>query len=181
MASFTPEDQLRHELDFLLMREGAAVLYLKEIILQADLAWLAAREYRIDEIECVHALTERDLHRVVAGTLSFPNHYGQCLSALDDCLYDLDFDRYAGRVVLLRSLDLFWHREPEVASAFVDVFEEHSRHRLLFGHRLLVLAKVADPGFHVTTRHARAPMAWNPREWLDRNRLVNGDDRPLPA
>ena len=40
-------------------------------------------------IDCRDLLSRSDLHRTLAGALSFPDHYGNNLDALHDCLTDL--------------------------------------------------------------------------------------------
>lgn len=172
MAPFSSQEEMSHALDFELLRQGVVILYLSDAVLDSDLAWLAARGYRVDRVECGGIRTESEFHRVIAEALSFPPHYGENLDALDDCMSDLTFDGVTGRVIVLADVDELHAQQPDFTGVCIDILEERSRHAMLFGDRMLVVAKVRDAWFNAIPRSPRNSLAWNSKEWLSARRGV---------
>ena len=168
MASFSESDT--DGLDFRLMQNGAITLYFQRAVLEADLAWLRDRGYRIETIDCREPETLRDQ---LSEALRFNENYGHDwngnLNALNDGFGDVAIDPRGGTVFCFLRYDLVQTSEPSVAHAILDIIESNSRFHLLFGRRLLALVQSDDPRIQFEPLGAR-PAQWNRNEWLDRNR-----------
>ncbi len=126
-------------LDYQLLREGAASIYLNEDILADDISWLLTNSYQIDSFDCASWNDESVMHKDFAQKLSFPSYYGENLDALNDCLCDIEIPEESGRVLVFYKFDVFNAKFPKVAWNLLDIIEHNSRFYLLNGMQLLAL------------------------------------------
>ena len=171
MAAFRDDPSEWERLDWRLLQNGAVALYHRPAVLAADIDWLAGAAYRIVRVDCREWAAAGTPHPSLASALDFPSHYGANLDALADVLTDLEIPEHAGLAIVLDRLDAYVAAvDRGEAWALLDVFEGASRHFLLVGRRLLVLAQSDDPRLAFDRVGAR-PVVWNPKEWLTADRL----------
>jgi hypothetical protein len=87
MAVFRNEDM--QNLDWALLQNSPVTLYYCQEILETNLAWLREHDYHVDQFDCSHWQTEKNLHEALAAQFAFPAYYGCNLDALNDCLSDI--------------------------------------------------------------------------------------------
>lgn len=117
------------------------------------------------------------MHDALKSALSFPDHYGTNLDALDECMCeDVVVPDEGGLVLILRHYDQFSKAlqiDRGDARGFVEivlhVFARAVRYHMLFGRRLMIVVQSDDPRIRFENL---APVAadWNPHEWLAQNR-----------
>ena len=171
MASFNETEF--SELDWHLMQNGAVTLYLKEAILEQDLAWLKTKQYEIETIDC-HDLTL--FYQQMSLALRFKEQFGYDhwtgnLNALNDALSTRDISPNSGLVLCFRRYDLLASTNPEIAAAVLDFMERNSRDQLLVGRRMIVLVQSSNPSMRYDALGAR-PANWNRKEWLVKDRTL---------
>ncbi|MEO1623932.1 MAG: barstar family protein [Bacteroidota bacterium] len=163
MGTFKDTKEVYARVDFQIIRNGWCQCYWKRGILEQDLDWLVDQGYELASFDC-HGLAH--LMKQIKERFYFPDFFRPNFNALSDCLIDLEW-RAIGLVVVFRSLDRL---KREDAHTLMDVFVDLARNKFLFGKRLLVLAQVDDPDFHLE-RLGGCDLPWNGREWLDANRF----------
>jgi RNAse (barnase) inhibitor barstar len=161
-------------LDWRLLQNGSVSLYFRDEALDADLGWLRENAYQVEEVDALAWTSAKDMHQALATALTFPDHYGRNLDALNDCLSDVDVPDAGGLVLVFRRFDAFATLDRKVADGLLDILAWNARRFLLFGRRLLVLLQSDDPQLALAPVGA-TPVMWNPREWLDRDRGARSD------
>jgi len=171
MAHFRNEPDEWQRLDFKILREGSICLYFQNSVLEESISWFERNGYELDEFETSKWETEELMHEDFAATLSFPDYYGKNLDALNDCMSDVEIPFDSGRVMVFRGYDTFNSRFSDTAQTFLEIFDEASRSRMVFGERLVGLVQSNDPmiRFDQTGRYSAR---WNEREWLNSDRGV---------
>jgi RNAse (barnase) inhibitor barstar len=171
MTAFKDDPAEWQRLDWSILQNGAISLYHSKEILAADAESLASDGYRIVRVDCTEWARSGTPHPSLARALAFPDYYGANLHALRDVLTDLEILDEGGLALVLERLDAYVSAT-DLGEAWevLDVFEDASRHFLLTGRRLLVLAQSDDPHLHFESVGAR-PITWNRQEWLDGKRI----------
>jgi len=167
MAAFRDEDTER--LDFRLLQASPVALYFKRSVLDADLKWLAGERYIVDRVDASSWKSRADAIASIAAQLKFPDYFGGNLSALTDCLRDLEIPEAGGRCFVFERFDAAMRAVGESAWSILDVFACQSRELLLFGGRVIVAVQSDDPRLELKPVGALAPW-WNPREWMNKDR-----------
>lgn len=168
MAVFATEQA--RELDFRLVRDSFVTMFRSPALLDSATGWLTARGYQVVVLEAGSWRTAADLHRDLARALDFPDHYGENLNALSDCLRDVVAHDYGadphatGTVLVFQRYDAFAAREPRVAHAVLDILARGAREAALIGHRMLYLVQSDDPHLDFPGVGA-TPVVWNDAEW----------------
>lgn len=172
MTSFRDDHENYQRVDYRLLQNGAVTLYHRRAYLEEDMSWLVAHGYRIHRWDTSEWHSEAEVHSAIASALAFPDHYGNTLDALYDCLSDLDIPPGAGLALVLDRFDSFARQSHGVAQAILDISQDASRRYLLFGHRFLVLVQSDDPQIEFAPLGA-VPANWNHREWSKLSRDPN--------
>jgi RNAse (barnase) inhibitor barstar len=171
MAAFRDDPREWERLDWRLLQNGAISLYHRPAFLERDVGWLEQAGYRVVRVDCREWASSGTPHPGLARALEFPDYYGANLDALRDVLSDLEVPEDGGLAVVLEHLDAYVRATDRgEAWAVLDTFEAASRHFLLTGRRLLVLAQSNDPRLEFEQVGAR-PVLWNPQESIIANRL----------
>jgi len=106
MAVFIDDPNfLNDRLDWAILQNGWSSLYCNHGILEADLTWFRSAEFKIIEVHCSDWHNTGSIHRSLKRELSFPDYYGNNLSALNDCLSDMEISG-EGLVVVLQDFDM---------------------------------------------------------------------------
>lgn len=172
MATWNPEDELTHPVDFLLVQNGFINLFFRSDVLNESVAWLQRAGYRVIEANAATWLAESDMHADISSSLRFPGYYGANMDALNDCLSDVAVRDYgwtdadAGLVLVVHSFDDFMARHPRIALDFLDIYARNAVRAALFGHRLMCLLKSEDPRLKISDVGAQS-VSWNYREFPD--------------
>ncbi|MGE3268300.1 MAG: barstar family protein, partial [Chloroflexota bacterium] len=145
MAAFSADTDLQRQIDWQILQHGAISRYQSPAVLAEDAEWLRAHGYRTYEFQCRDWVTMDAVHDDIARTLQFPGWYGRNLDALRDCLTDIVVPDDGGVALILQSYDLFCTGFQQAALAILDIIEDGSRWRLLFGRRLVALVQTDDP------------------------------------
>lgn len=170
MAFFKDEPEYWQRLDYQILREGSIYLYFQNTVLDESLGWLRGENYQIDEFDTAKWETDRLMHDDFAATLLFPDYYGKNLDALNDCLVsDVEIPFDSGRAMLFRNFDTFNNRSPVTAQTVLEIFDEASRHHMVFGERLIGLVQSNDPSIRFNQTGSYAAR-WNESEWLNSSR-----------
>jgi hypothetical protein len=120
--------------------------------------------------------TDAAMHTDLADALSFPDHYGRNLDALNDCMRDVVAGHYGfakhavGGLVVIDAFDQFHQREPQVAQALLEILGGAAVDALTYRWQLATFLRADDPDFAPAPFAAQAAM-WNPQEWLRANRV----------
>ncbi|MCK6640036.1 MAG: barstar family protein [Bacteroidia bacterium] len=165
MATFQNNPDEWQRLDWSILQNGWTSLYWKQEILETDLTWFKSEHYSIADLDCQTWTGENEMHKQLKDKLIFPDYYGENWDALNDCLSDLEI-KNAGQIVVFRHLD---NLDTKQAHTLLDIFASNSRRQMLFGKRLIVLAQVDNPNYHIGQVGA-TPVMWNQAEWLSSNR-----------
>lgn len=173
MASFKDNTDDYKRLDYSLLRNGSVNLYFKRAVLAEDLQWLRANNYSIVEFDCSTWNSEDELHEAFFRGLSFPGYYGHNLNALNDCLCGVEIPSESGLSLVFHRIDLFTRTHSRVVQDMFDILEKNSRTHLLFGKRLITLALSDDPSIEFEPVGSMA-VHWNSREWLNKDRGLQG-------
>lgn len=170
MAIFRNDEDLQR-LDWELLQNGAVTLYFRPEVLAEDIEWLKRHDYRVDIFDCSAWIDESEMHEALRCGLEFPDYYGSNLSALNDCMNDIEIPEEGGRVLVFNRYDLFAAKLPDVARSVLDIMEIMARRQLLFGRRLIALVQSDDPEISFELVGGRSGM-WNIREFLNTSRAV---------
>jgi hypothetical protein len=157
-------------LDWRLMERGAVALYHKGTILTQDVAWFRHHRYAVFDLDASRWTTPAEFHADAQRVLAFPQHYAKNLASWVDSLAELEVPDESGTVIVFRRYDAFAQAQRELAQTILDSIESTSRRFLLTGRRLLALVQSDDPRIRFE-RVGAMPVTWNPREWLDSDRL----------
>jgi RNAse (barnase) inhibitor barstar len=161
-------------LDWRLLERGAVALYYKSSILAADLGWFRQAKYVVHEMNGTAWDTPATFHADVQRALAFPEYYAKNLASWIDCLGELPVPDDGGTVLVFRRYDAFAKAQPQLAQTILDSIESTSRRFLLTGRRLLALVQSDDPRIRFE-RVGAVPVTWNPREWVDSERIGGHD------
>jgi hypothetical protein len=182
MAFFKRKEKVPDEtqrLDWKLLERGAVALYHKSGVLSADLGWLRQHGYRVHELNAGAWNTPEAFHADVQRALAFPPYYAKNLASWIDCLPEIDVPDEGGLALVFRRYDAFAKAQPQLAQTILDSLESTSRRFLLTGRRLLALVQSDDPRIWFE-RVGAMPVTWNPREWLDADRMGGGAPGNFP-
>ena len=157
-------------LDWKLLERGAVALYHKSSILSSDLGWFRQQRYAIHELDAGGWASPDVFHGDVQRVLGFPSYYAKNLASWIDCLAEIQVPDESGTLLVFRRYDSFAKRQPQLAQTVLDSIESTSRRFLLTGRRLIALVQSDDPRIWFE-RVGAMPVTWNPREWLDSDRL----------
>jgi len=133
------------------MQDSFVSLFREDDFLEATTSWLGEQGYQVVTFDAGSWVDEADLHRDVAGKLSFPDSYGGNPGALDDCLWDVAAGDYgldpdaAGLVLVIERYDLFAAHHLRPATILLDIFAGEARSAALYGHRMLCLVRTDLP------------------------------------
>ena len=163
-------------LDWRLLERGAIALYHRSSVLSQDIAWLRQQRYRVYELEAAQWSTPADFHTDAQRVLGFPSIYAKNLAAWLDFLGELSVPDESGAALIFRHFDAFARTQPQFAHTLLDSIESTSRRFLLTGRRFLALVQSDDPRIRFE-RVGALPVTWNPREWLDSDRI----QKPTPG
>ena len=90
MAIFRNEPEEFQRLDWSLLQNGTVTLYLRPEVLEEDVEWLKRHDYRVDSFDCSIWVGPSEMHEALSSGLEFPGYYGRNLSALNDCIGDIE-------------------------------------------------------------------------------------------
>ena len=158
-------------LDWKLLERGAIALYYRSSVLSADLGWFRQQTYVIHELNASGWTTAGAFHDDVKRVLAFPAHYTSNLASWIDALPEIAVPDESGVVLAFRRYDAFAKAQPQLAQTILDSIESTSRRFLLTGRRLIALVQSDDPRIRFE-RVGALPVTWNPREWLDADRIA---------
>ena len=167
----TPAEAER--LDWRLLERGAVALYHKSSVLSQDAAWFRHHQYQVYEMDAGQWASPPDFHAEAQRVLGFPAMYAKNLAAWLDFVGELSVPDESGTVIIFRRFDAFARAQPQFAHTLLDSIETTSRRFLLTGRRFLALVQSDDPRIRFE-RVGALPVTWNPREWLDSDRLPKG-------
>lgn len=163
MAIFVDDSQhLNDRLDWAILQNGWSTLYCKEDVLEKDLNWFRTSDFKIIEINCSGWTNSRLIHESLSKELSFPDHYGNNLDALNDCLADIEIP-CEGLIVVLRNFDIV---QKEIGQNIADIFANNSRRHMLFGQKLILLLHVKIRAFKMSNVGG-CPIPWNRAEFFE--------------
>lgn len=157
-------------LDWTLLERGAIALYYKGSVLSADIGWFRNQNYVIHELNASEWNTPDAFHADAKRALGFPDYYAGNLASWVDCLPELPVPDESGLVIVFRRYDAFAKAQPQLAQTILDSIESTSRRFLLTGRRMLALVQSDDPRIRFD-RVGAMPVTWNPREWVDAERM----------
>lgn len=157
-------------LDWRLLERGAVALYHRSSILASDLGWFRQQRYTIHELDAAAWGTPEAFHGDVQRVLGFPAYYARNFASWIDCLAEIQVPDESGTALVFRRYDCFTKAQPQLAQTVLDSIESTSRRFLLTGRRLIALVQSDDPRIRFE-RVGAMPVTWNPREWLDADRL----------
>jgi RNAse (barnase) inhibitor barstar len=169
VASFRDDPEEWQRLDWRLMQNGPVALYFQAAVLEEDLAWLASRDYAIDEFDCGTWDSLEIMHSDLAGGLGFPDYYGRNPDALNDCLGDIAVPDNGGRALVFRNFESFAGHQRDTADVLLDIVARVAWRKLMVGGRLLGLVQSGDPRLELAAVGSHSVL-WNPREWLNSKR-----------
>lgn len=158
-------------LDWKLLERGAIALYFKGSVLSADIGWFRNQNYAIKELNAAGWTTPDAFHAEAKNVLGFPDYYASNLASWVDCLPELPVPDESGMAIVFRRYDAFAKAQPQLAQTILDSIESTSRRFLLTGRRLIALVQSDDPRIRFE-RVGAMPVTWNPREWLDSDRIA---------
>ncbi|MBO0901164.1 barstar family protein [Cellulomonas sp. zg-ZUI222] len=175
MAAFDRDADITHAVDFRIARAGGVVLCRRPQVLEDAVRSLVDLGYDVVYLNAADWRAAPTMYGDLASALQFPEHFGRNLDALRDCLDDVAHGDYGWRVgstglaLVVAGFDVYRQRLPEEALALADVLAATSRTALLYGHRILSLLRVDDPGFRIGPVGG-VGVPWHDAEWLDRDR-----------
>ena len=167
MAFFNKSEDQHGRLDWQILQNGWTSLYFNTELLNTAIQWFEKENYKVLILDCIQWTSKDDILKGIGKELNFPDYYGKNLSALNDCLWDIEIAK-SGLVVVFTSFDLI---DKELAYDLLDIFATNSRSHFLFGDRLITLVQVNDAHYHCEPVGAN-PVLWNPKEWLNSSRGI---------
>lgn len=167
MAVFENNPDEWQRLDWQILQNGWTSLYWQEYILNNDLDWFKNEKYNIIDFDCTKWTDTNQVHKDLKKQLDFPDYYGENLSALNDCLSDVEINE-PGLVIVFRHFHIV-HKD--IAHSLLDIFARNSRLHNLFGKRLLTLVQVDNPNYQIDPIGSSS-VVWNGAEWLDSKRVL---------
>jgi hypothetical protein len=181
VATFDPDEAWDGSLGWRLLGNGCVTLFWQAPVLAETVGELRDGGYRVLSLDAGTWADEARMHEQLAAAFGFPDHYGENLDALNDCLRDVatyadgSARDAAGTVLVLDRFDTFARHEPDVAHALLDSFAATSRLGLLFGHRMMCLLRSDDPDLDLPPFGATHAL-WNDAEWLHTHRHPEQSD-----
>ncbi|HEX8945023.1 MAG TPA: barstar family protein [Gemmatimonadaceae bacterium] len=173
MAFFKRKEKAPAEaqrLDWKLLERGSIALYYKSSVLAQDIGWFRQHGYTIHELDAGAWKDPAAFHTDAQRALSFPSYYAKNLASWIESLAELPVPDESGTALVFRRYDAFARVQPQLAQTILDSIESTSRRFLLTGRRLLALVHSGDPRIRFE-RVGALPVTWNPREWLDSDRM----------
>jgi hypothetical protein len=161
---------------FDLIQNGFIAKFHAVSVLDDALSSFRSAGYRVVSVDAGDWSTESELHHDLAAALQFPSYYGRNLSALEDCLRDVAEQDYgwtesdSGLILAIDHFDRFSSAMPETATSVLDIVSRSARLGALLGNRMLCLIRSDDPWLELGRVGGDEPQ-WNPREWLNANRV----------
>ncbi len=165
MAFFNKSEDHHDRLDWQILQNGWTSLYFNAKLLKEDVEWFKKENFKVITLDCSQWTSRESVLLGIGKSLNFPAYYGKNLSALNDCLWDVEIPE-AGLVIAFTSFDVI---EKELAYQLLDIFASNSRSHFLFGDKLITLVQVNDPQYDCEPVGA-SPVLWNTKEWLNSSR-----------
>lgn len=171
MAVFSDDPDTFQSIDWRLLQNGSISLHYRPEVLAGNAEWLAARGYRLDELDCTRWDSLETMIKELADNLNLEECYSLNLDALSDSLFDIEIPEESGRVLIFHRYDYFAAKFPKQAWDLLDIIETKARTHLLFGRRLITLLQSDDPSIEFEPVGSR-PVMWNWREWFNVSRGI---------
>lgn len=76
--------------------------------------------FEIFEVDTNEISTKEQLLGSIAEAMSFPDYFGGNWDALDECLRDMQWAHATGYVLLVRSAESLWRRNPRIAAGLLQ-------------------------------------------------------------
>jgi RNAse (barnase) inhibitor barstar len=115
MTNFKANEVNDEQRDWIVLRDGGVCLYWRQEILADDVDWLKSNGYKSIFFDAADWQSTRDwesenlMHESLKAQLSFPEHYGKNLDALDECMLDdLVVPDSGGLALVLTHYDRFF-------------------------------------------------------------------------
>lgn len=169
MASFKQDPEEWQRLDWRLLQNSAITLYFSSAVLEADIAWLSAHDYRVLSLQAGEHRSSEEMLVGLGKLLAFPEYYGRNLSEFNDCLSDVDIPDVGGLALVFYQFDTFAGSHRSVAQGVLDICADNTLRFLLTGRRFIVLVQTDDPRIAFEPVGASA-VTWNPQEWQNSKR-----------
>jgi RNAse (barnase) inhibitor barstar len=174
MVSFSEDDQFNGCFDFQLRRVGPVIVYYQPEVLNSDILKLQQQlGYQVDRLDCMTWSSIKEMLEQIASALQFPDYFGKNFSALNDCLSDFEIPDQGGRLLVFERFDDFAKKYADAAQETLDIIARSSNYRMLFGKRFLLFVRSDDPRIRFDGLGGTSA-DWNPAEWLDSARGING-------
>lgn len=173
MAAFRDSELLdadgsdRERLDWALLKNGPVALFHKPALLDEAVAWLRRNGYTVAIADCGPDPSKRGVLDAITAAWEFPP--GANLDGFNDYCWQLEVPDDGGLAVILLHYDRVAAADRKLAQTVLDILASAAWDKLLFGRRLICLVQSDDPGLHFGPVGGREP-AWNPREWMSRDR-----------
>jgi hypothetical protein len=153
--------------DFQLLRDSPLNLYWRRSLFNEEVDWLKQHGYRVELIDLRQWRSAGDEQTAIAKVLSFPTvDYGGGgnWDSWRDWMMDLDWLEEDFLAVGLLRFDVLLLHEEARARTLLELLSEASRHHLLLGRHLVVLAQSDDSS--VALQGLDPVWAkWNAKEW----------------
>lgn len=157
-------DELRHELPWLLMRNGPVTKYWRREIFEEDVGAMQAHGYIVRRFDCAVWSSESAMHTALKSGLDLPGYTGGNFDALSDSITEIDVPEHSGVLVALDNFS-----EAHRGDVLLEVLTSASRWWLLFGRVFCTILRTDNPRYEGRAIGGVSP-SWNGREWLNGHR-----------
>lgn len=146
----TAWDAMELDRDWYLVQNAFCTAFHNRALLANTIDWLAAKGYRIVQLNAADWSSREKLHRDFAEALNFPDYYGRNSHGLVDCLEDVAEADYGwdaaetGLVLVLDNYAAFHQADDTSANWVLDIIEDTGRLAALYGNRILCLVQSDD-------------------------------------
>lgn len=127
------------------------------------------KNYTVYDFDASEWNSEKIFHEEVAKTLSFPDYYGNNLSALSDCISDMYSAEIPGMIFVFNGFETLEKSNHEFAEQVLDVLADQSRKFLVQGMKYMIFVQSNDPKISFSPVGA-VPIVWNNLEWQNATR-----------
>jgi len=175
VATWDPDAETTHPVDFRLVHNTFVTMFWRSSLLDETVDWLRSHAYDVVEFDAGPWASAADMFADVADGLDFPEYFGRNLDALNDCMRDVasgDYGWHAdatGLVIVLRAFDTFAAVDRRTAQFMLDIFADQARCAILIGNRIMCLVQSDDPQLAFEPVGAM-PVMWNDAEWHNSKR-----------
>lgn len=153
---------------------GLIELYFRAEVLNAAIETLESRGAQTVRVDAGAWETDTALASI-ANALDFPNHFGNNLDALADCLFDAVSGDYGYRadaplkLLAIYQFDSFAGVDPQRAAAILEILHESAIMGLKLGKPFLVLLQSDDGSLTLPSVGAQS-IGWNRAEFSSSKR-----------